>query len=144
MKKTIVITAHGHELIRSTHSTTFEITKDESLTKRGDCIIGVKSNKAPVDFNQYFKEAARNSEAKITITIEAGEGKETAKAIGDPRLSFAHPTDMVVRRSGYVCSRTIAVKANKASADFSRNLVKKLQNPDQTVKITLTVNTPDL
>ena len=46
---------------------------------------------------------------------------------------------MVVRKSNYVCSRTLAVKADKASADLSRSLVQKLKNPEQKMKITLTV-----
>jgi hypothetical protein len=143
MEKTVLIIAYGHELIQSTHRTTFEITKDETLTKRGDCIIAVKSNKAAADLSRDFKEAAKNPDAEITVTVEAGEEKETVKATGDPRLSFTHTTDIVVRKSSYVCNRTIAVRASKAAADLSRKLIEKLQNPDQMVKITLTVRTPN-
>jgi len=139
MKRTEIITAYGHALVRSTHKTTFEITKEKSLTEKGDCIVAVRSNKSVADLSWDFKEAARNPEAKITITIEAEEEKDTVKAAGDPRLSFTHPTDIVVRKSSYVCSRTLAVKADKAAADLSRKLVEKLRDPSQRVKITLTV-----
>jgi hypothetical protein len=47
--------------------------------------------------------------------------------------------DLVVRRSSYVCDRTLAIKAGKAANDFSRCLVEKLKNPWQRVDITLTV-----
>ncbi|HIP58595.1 MAG TPA: DUF371 domain-containing protein, partial [Archaeoglobus profundus] len=35
-----VITAWGHPNITAKHRTTLEITKDEELSIRGDCIIG--------------------------------------------------------------------------------------------------------
>ncbi len=143
MKKTEVIVAYGHELIRSTHKTTFEITKEKYLTKKGDCIIAINSNRACADLSQDFKEAARQTGAEIAITIEAGEEEEIIKAKGDPKLSLTHPTDIVVRKSSYVCSRTLAVRAEKAAADLSRRLVKRLRNPNQKVKITLIVNVPE-
>jgi hypothetical protein len=50
--------------------------------------------------------------------------------------------DLVVRKSDFICNRTLAIRADKAAKDFSRNLVKKLQNPKQKVTITLSVKTP--
>jgi hypothetical protein len=143
MEITEVVTAYGHSLVQATHRTTLEVTKDSHLTKKGDCIIAVKADKSLVDLNRDFKEAARTPKAKITVTIEAGEVKETVTANGDVSLLFNHPTDMVVRKSSYVCSRTLAVKADKSAHDLSRKLVEKLRDPDQKVKITLTVNVPE-
>jgi len=140
--KSELITAHGHKLIRSTHQTTFEITKEESLTARGDCMIAVGSDKAVLDLSRDFKEQARGPGAQITITIEAGGETETVKARGDVRLTFTHPTDMVVRKSTYVCNRTLAVKADKAARDLPRRLVEKLRDPRQKVTVTLEVNLP--
>ena len=143
MERTEVITAYGHSFIQATHMTTFEVTKDTQLTKKGDCIIAVKASKSLVELSRDFKETARKPEAKITITIEAGQEKETVTACGSSDLLFTHPTDMVVRKSNYVCSRTLAIKANKASNDLSKKLIEKLKNPNQKVKITLTVNVPE-
>ena len=139
MRITEVVNARGHQNVRSTHKSTFEITKETTLTKRGDCVIAVGAAKSAADLNPRFIEAAKKEKARITITIEVGEVKEVVKARGSPWLSFTHPTDLVVRKSGYVCSRTVAVKANKAASDLSRKLVEKMQNPLQEVKITLTV-----
>ena len=139
MEETEVITACGHRFVRSTHRTTFEVTKEKHLTERADCIIAVNADKAVVDLSEGFKEAARRPNAEVTIMIEAGEEKETVEAMSDPKLSFTHPTDMVIRKSSYICDRTVAVKADKAASDFSRRLVKKLQDPNQMVKITFTV-----
>ncbi len=136
---TVVFSARGHENIQSTHKTTFEVTKEATLTKQGDCILAVKATKAAVDLPSEFKEAARKEGARITITIEADELKETVKAKGSPQLQFTHLTDLVVRKSSYVCGRTLAIGADKAASDFSRKLVEKLKDPNQEVKVTLAV-----
>lgn len=136
---TEVVHARGHENVRSTHQTTFEATKEPVLTKRGDCIIAVAATKAALDLSPEFKEAARGRDAKITVTIECGGVREVVKAKGCPQLTFTHPTDMVVRKSGYVCGRTVAIWADKAAGCLSKELVEELRKPDQKVKITLTV-----
>jgi hypothetical protein len=47
---------------------------------------------------------------------------------------------MVVRKSSYIDNRTLAVNADKAACDLSRELVKKLQKPQQKARITLRVS----
>ena len=136
---TVVFSARGHENVLSTHKTTFEFTKEATLTKQGDCIVAVESTKAAVDLPPEFKEAARKEGARITVTVEADELKETVKAQGSPQLEFTHPTDLVIRKSSFVCGRTLAIRADKAALDWSRELVEKLKDPKQEVKITLAV-----
>jgi len=142
MKVTEVIEARGHQNVRSTNKTTLEITKEAFLTKRGDCILAVKATKGAADLHKKFREITRKQNARITVTIEASEEKEVVEARGSPQLTLTHPTDLVVRRSDYVCGRTLAVRADKAANDLSRRLVEKLQNPEQRVKITLTAEAP--
>ena len=89
-----------------------------------------------------FKTAIRNKNAELTIAIEANEEKEVAHAFGSFQLSLAHLTDLVVRKSDFICDRTLAIKADSAAKDFSRDLVKKLQNSKQEVIITLIVKVP--
>jgi len=131
------INAFGHALIKSTHKTTFEITRDECLTERGDCIIAVRADKAAKDLSKGFKDAARRPNAEIMVIIEADDEREIVRAFGSPNLTFTHPTDIVIRRSGYVCGRTVAIKADKAACDLSRRLIEKLRNPCQRVQIML-------
>jgi hypothetical protein len=140
MKITEIINAFGHENVLSTHKTTFEITKEAHLSKRGDCIIAVKATKGASELPRKFKEAARKENAKMTIIIEADKVKEVIKAHGSPRLLFSHPTDLVIRKSDYVCGRTLALRADKAACDLSRQLVEKLRNPSQKIRITLSVD----
>jgi hypothetical protein len=136
---TVVFSACGHDNIEATHKTTFEVTKEATLTKRGDCIIAVESTKAAADLPFEFKEAARKEGARITVTIEADELREIVTAKGSPQLQFTHPTDLVVRKSSYVCGRTLAIRADKAASDFSRELVEKLKDSNQEVTVTLAV-----
>jgi len=142
MKVTEVIEAHGHQNVRSTNKTTLEITKEAFLTKRGDCIVAVGADKGAADLHAKFRETARNQNARVTIKIEAGREKEVVEALGSPRLTLTHPTDLVVRKSDYVCGRTLAIRADRAANDLSRSLVEKLRNPKQRVKITLTAEAP--
>jgi hypothetical protein len=134
-----VILAYGHKNIQATHPSTLEITKENTLTKRGDCIIAVSADKALADLSVEFKMNLRKENVRITLLIETGEIVDAVNAFGSPKLILTHPTDIVVRKSGYVCNRTLAIRADKAAIDLSRKLVEKLKNPEQKVKITLTV-----
>jgi hypothetical protein len=136
-EKTEAIVGYGHKNIQATHKTTLEFTKDKHLSKKGDCIVTVAADKALADLSAEFKENLRKPHAKLIILIEAGGIIEQVNAYGSPRLILTHPTDMVIRKSDYVCSRTLAVHANKAAQDLSKALVEKLKHPEQKVKITL-------
>ena len=134
-----VVFGYGHPNILATHKATLEFTKDTHLSKKGDCIIAVAADKALADLSAEFKAGLRKPNAKLTIVIEADGVTAQVQAYGTQQLSLAHPTDAVVRKSSYVCSRTLAVRADKAANDLPRELVEKLKNPQQQVKITLTV-----
>ena len=136
---TVVFSASGHENVLATHKTTFEVTKEATLTKQGGCILAVEATRAAADLPLEFKEAARKVGARITVMIEAGEFVEIVKAEGSPQLEFMHPKDLVVRKSEYVCGRTLAIRANKAAGDFSRKLVEKMRSSIQKIEIALTV-----
>jgi hypothetical protein len=133
--------AFGHENIKSTSKTTFEITKEEHLTLRGDCIIAVGATKGAVDLSTEFRKVACKPNARIEIRIAVNGEVETVKAQGHPALTFSHPTDLVVRKSDYICGRTLAIRADKAACDLSRKLVEKLRNSNQRAEITLIAET---
>jgi len=126
--------------VRATHRSTLEFTKDTHLTRTGDCILAISTEKGLMDLNDGFKESLRRPNAKLTITIEVNGITEQILAQGSPNLLLSHPSDMVIRKSSHVDSRTLAVGADKAARDLSRALVEKLRNPKQRAKITLTVH----
>lgn len=139
MEVTEVIQAYGHKNIQALHKSTFEITKEERLSKRGDCIIAVSADKGFNELSENFKTLMRSKNALLIINIKADDFMDVVKAYGNPFLSFTHPTDMVVRKSGYICGRTLAIHADKAACDLSRSLISALKNPWQRVEVTLTV-----
>jgi len=138
---TELVRARGHPNIRATHPTTLEITKETHLTPRGDCIIAVGADKGARDLSDAFKSAAREPGSIIIMTIEVPRAglSELIRARGHPALTFKHPTDMVVRRSAFTCGRTIAVMADKAARDLSRELVNALKDPSALVVVRLEV-----
>ncbi len=142
MKVVEVIYARGHANVQATHKTTLQITKEPFLSQRGDCVIAVAATKSAPDLSPEFKETARREKARITTIVEADNLKEVVTAQGSPKLTFTHPNDLVVRKSRYVCGRTLAISANKTAHDLSRKLVEKLKNPVQKIRVTLTVETP--
>ena len=139
MEITEIIFAYGHKNIQAAHVSTLEITKEAQLSKKGNCIVAVSADKAVADLSPEFTENLRKENVRMTMLIEAGEVAEVVNAFGSQRLILEHPTDVVLRQSSYICSRTLAIRADKAACDLSRKLVKKLRNSEQKVKITLTV-----
>ena len=139
-KATEIFSAFGHINVLATHHSTIEFTKETHLSRMGDCILTVGSEKAAPDLSDDFREALRKPDARLTITIEADEIREQVNAFGSPKLFLTHHSDMVVRKSTHVDSRTLGIRADKAARDLSRALVEKLQNPNQKAIIILTVH----
>jgi hypothetical protein len=131
----------GHENIQATHRATFEFTKDCHVTQTGDCIVGIKAEKSLPELSDEFKEKLRTTNAKLIITVEVDGIAGHVIAFGSPKLTLTHASDMVVRKSSHIDSRTLAIGADKAARDLSREIIKKLHNPDQKAKITLTITT---
>ncbi len=139
LRETII--AHGHENVTATHRTTFEITKETHLSRDGNCIIAVGANKSLDELSPEFKENLRKDGTRITVLIEANGVTEIVTAIGNSRLALMHPTDIIIRKSGYICNRTLAIHADKAANELSRELVNRSRNPNQKVRITLIART---
>ncbi len=135
------ILGYGHENILALHKTTLEFTKDKHLSRKGDCIVALNADKALADLNTEFKENLRKPNSKLTILIEAGKIIEQVTAYGSPQLILTNSKDTIIRKSNYMDNRTLAVNADKAARDLSRELVEKLKKPKQKVKITLEVLT---
>lgn len=130
MPKVEIITAKGHENIKGTHKTTFEITKEREISIRADCVIGVNADKGLLDMNNKIKNEIRKSKKlKFEIKLPDYDLSETVTAEGNVNLSLNHPTDMVVRKSTFICSRTLAIKSDKAAFDINREMIYLLSDP---------------
>lgn len=122
------ILAKGHENVSSMHKSTFEITKDSDLTPSGDCIVGVDMDKTLLDFPQEFKEKIADSNTKIIVELKTENGCDVIVGYGHEDLTLTHPTDIVVRKSDFTCSRTLMINADKAARDLDSDLICDLKN----------------
>jgi len=119
----------GHENIRSNHQKTIEITTESNLTLRGDCIIGVNATSGCADIPQEIKDKLKIPDAKITFSISVGEHEFVLNGKGHPDLILTHSEDIVIRKSNFICPRTLAVKCDKSSDLLPREMVTLLQDP---------------
>ena len=130
----------GHENIRSFHQKTIEITKDSHLTPQGDCIIGVNASASCADLPSEFKERLRDPNSKVSFLIKVQEHEFLVKGKGHENLTLTHTEDIVIRKSNFVCPRTLAVKCDKASDLLPRKMVSLLQNPKTTGMFVITID----
>ena len=124
------ISFYGHENIRSLHQKTIEITTDQNLTLNGDCIIGVGASCGCNDIPKKMKKLLSSSKTNILFTIKVKDFSFKVKGKGHDELVLTHPHDIVIRKSSFVCPRTLATNCDKASDSIPRKMIKILQNPD--------------
>jgi hypothetical protein len=117
-------------MVRSLHSNTIEITTEEHLTEKGDCIVGVGAAKGCSQLSEALKTALRAEQARVTIRVLVGNESFELAAEGDQGLELSHPEDIVIRRSRFMSSRTLAVGATAAARDIPRSIVSRLKNPE--------------
>lgn len=132
-----ILYGSGHGNIRATHKTTLEFTKEKSLTKKGDCIIAVNVDKGFSNLNQSFIDLCKSNDCKIVVILECEGITDEIIGSGHPDLTFQHPSDMVIRKSPFICPRTLMIRANKAARNLNKQLISKLQDAHAKVKITL-------
>lgn len=122
------IYAYGHENILSTHPTTIEITKDEKITEKGNCIIGINATKACFDLNADLKRFIKSGK-KIKIILKVDNLKDSFYGFGNETLNLLDENDMVFRKSNFICDRTVLIRCTKSSSELNRTLIEKLKIP---------------
>ena len=119
--------AYGHENILATHRNTLEITKDKDLTKQGDCIVGVNSDFLLSDITEILKQK------KAKLILEVDGLKEEVNFEINPNFCDEH--EIVIRKTDFFSERTLGINADKASADFNREFVSKLQDSASVLRV---------
>ena len=105
------------------------------LTHRGDCIVAVKSSGAVRNLPQDMKHILSSSSGRGELALRVGPYEFTVEGRGDPRLTFRHETDLVVRKSAFISDRTLMIHADKSSMDIPRDMVRMLQDPKNIVTV---------
>ncbi len=121
----MIFNIYPHKNVLCNHKTTIEFTKDEELTLKGDCILGVK---ADFDLRELKK-----IKGKFKVTIKSKNVQDDL--IGYAVDSFDSAHEIVIRKTDFVSPRTFGIKANKSSSEIDRNLVNNLKKHPGTVKI---------
>jgi uncharacterized protein len=117
-------------MVTALHPTTLEITTDTQLTKNGDCIVGVASDKACAQLDGGVKEWIRIDSSAIRFRLLVGSESFEIVASGCSRLTLADPHEMVIRKSDFVSDRTVGVRADAAAVDLPRRMVATLKKPE--------------
>lgn len=120
----------GHQNIRSFHPRTIEITKESHLTPQGDCIVGVNASSSCADIPNELKKELRDPKSKIRFSIMVNDMIFEVIGKGHPELVLSHQNDIVIRKSDFICPRTMAIKCDKASDNIPREMILALQNPE--------------
>jgi hypothetical protein len=116
----------GHPLVLGNHPTTFEVTREDHLTKNGNCIIGIAADKGCNGLSPEFKRVLSHDDA-ILITRLSCEGVAfEVKSQGCFKFTLNHPTDIVWRRSSFVCGRTIGIMSDHVAATLPKKLIEHL------------------
>jgi hypothetical protein len=121
----------GHPNIQSLHLRAIEVTKNPNLTLRGDCIIGVRASKACKDLNPSLQRLLKKEDSVVRLSIITGNLFYRLNAFGNSRIMLLDAQDIVIRKTNFVCSRTLCVNSDKASLDIPREIIRSLQDPER-------------
>ena len=134
--------AYGHREVLSTHPSTIEITKETHLTPTGDCVIAVNASIGARDLPGDIKRGLTTPGARAQLVLKIGLLQFQVEGEGDPRLTLSHPTDFVIRKSGFICDRTLMIHANRSANDLPRAMVRLLQDPKNKLTIEISAAAP--
>ena len=124
-------TAWGHENITGKHKRTLEFTKESELSLGGDCILGVNANFSIYDLKELIQEGT-----KLKMVITAGDVSDEIIFEGNP--AFDDDKEIVVRMGEFSSDRTLGLRADKACSDLKKELIERLNNPDQKIDVLIT------
>ncbi|MFX0101747.1 MAG: DUF371 domain-containing protein [Candidatus Hodarchaeota archaeon] len=128
--------ATSHQNVRASHKTTLEFTRSPDLTTSGNCVLGVNSSIAPVDFKEKTKDLLR-SPKQFLLEMEIDNLVERIKGTGHPDLALSNEEEMVLRKSDFISDRTVLINCDKASVDLDPGFKKALRVEGNTVKLRL-------
>ena len=122
----VVFKARGHPNVRATHRSTLEVTVDDYLTPRGDCIVGISAELSPSTLPAWLKEVIASDDSVVVLVLCSGGICDSVVGRGSSKMTLGDNRRMVFRKSTYVGPETVMVGASKAAADLRRDLVERL------------------
>jgi hypothetical protein len=139
-KKTEVIRCRGHPNVTALHPTTFEITMDDELSVRGDCIIGIAAEIGLPGLSPEFRDLLACDDALLVTVLRCEDLEVGVRSEGSGAMALDHSSDFVWRTSSFVCGRTVGIRSDAAARDLPRELVALLrQGKELLVEMTVAV-----
>jgi hypothetical protein len=135
------VRCRGHPLVLGTHPTTFEVTREDHLTENGNCIIGIGADKGCAGLSAPFRSVLSHDDAVLQTRLECGGVIVRITSRGSARMMLDHPSDMVWRRSTFVCGRTIGILSDTVAKTLPEELIRNLVSGKEML-VTLTVTCP--
>jgi uncharacterized protein len=136
-----IIWCRGHPLVLGTHPTTFEVTGEDHLTANGNCIVGIAADRGCEGLSPEFKSVLAHDDAILMTRLECDGVATEVLSRGSSQFLLNHPTDMVWRKSTFVCGRTIGILSDRVAATMPRDLVLNLKE-GKAMKVILRVTRP--
>lgn len=136
-----IIYCRGHPLVLGNHPTTFEVTREDHLTKYGNCIIGIAADKGCNGLSPVFKRILSHDDSVLFTRLSCDGVTVEVKSKGSSLFTLDHPTDIVWRRSPFVCGRTIGINSDHVSVTLPKALIANLVAGKEMI-ITLTAMRP--
>jgi uncharacterized protein len=122
-------TVKGHKNILGTHRNTLEFTKDNNLTQKGDCILGVSASFSFSSLKKLY------SYSNIKVFLEIDGLSDYFESI--PNSNYCSEDEIVFRRSEFDSSRTFGFRSTKAAIDIDRDIIERLKNPDSVMVVVI-------
>ena len=122
----------GHPNVQSLHARTIEITKDKHLTLNGDCIIGINANKACKDLNAELKKRIKTNDSSIEVELIVEPLNFIIKGYGNDNLTLTNEQDIVLRKSKFICNRTLSINCNFSAFEIPREIINSLKDSSKT------------
>lgn len=136
-----IIRCRGHPLVLGTHPTTFEVTREDHLTENGNCIIGIAADKGCAGLSPAFKAVLAHDDTVLGTHLACEGILVEIQSRGSSQFTLNHPTDMVWRKSAFVCGRTIGILSDRVAQTLPRELIENLARGKEMV-VTLTATRP--
>jgi len=117
----------GHPNILGTQRNTIEVTKVAEISRRADCIIGVRASKACADLSPNLRKHIQAG-GELDFSIIVGDTCFAFSGRGQRELDLSDLHELVLRRSDFVSSRTAAIYCDAAAVDLPRKMIELLQD----------------
>ncbi len=134
----------GHSHVTSRHKSTLEFTVDSDLTFRGDCILGVRATTNLLNLPDEVKSLLRDENNNVKVILNVLGFDEEIKGKGHPNLQLSDESAIIIRKSNFLCPKTLMINADKSASDISKEIRELMKNPSSKMKVTIQIENGEI